>query len=75
MRPCEERRRELAKNTPDYLTSHDLATMCQPDGWFDRVQRNRTHRYCVDEFGGRIGDYGQVVEEVSAINCSKWNNI
>lgn len=77
-RPCERRRRELIENPPAYkLTSHDLRTMCQPDGWFDRVQRNDTHFYCADQFGEPIGDYGEIlgdsVEERKnpAINCSE----
>lgn len=73
-RPCEVRRTELAKNLPSYLTSHDLGTMCQPDGWFNRVQRNQSHFYCVDEFGVKIDRFGE--EAVpgggkQTINCSK----
>lgn len=77
-RPCEERRQELlAKNLPNYLASHDLATMCQPDGWYDRVQRNETHEYCVDKYGIPIEGYGQLLFEegmdsnATRINCSK----
>lgn len=63
------------KNLPNYLTSHDLKIMCQPDGWYDRVQRNETHEYCVDQYGVSINGYGQLRQEqegnATTINCSK----
>lgn len=71
-RECERHREKLRlQGSLKYLSSHDWETMCQPDGYFNRVQRNETHFYCADKFGIQIGNYGQFVEEQANIDCSK----
>lgn len=70
-RPCEQARNTLSEYALSYLTFTELGNMCQPDGYFNRVQRNETHFYCADKFGEPIEDFGQLVDAVEKINCSE----
>ncbi|XP_059614092.1 uncharacterized protein LOC132260156 [Phlebotomus argentipes] len=46
--------------------------MCQPDGFFARIQRNDTHKFCADKFGMSIRNYNAVLgsEDANTMTCN-----
>lgn len=81
LRECEtkkvERIQEILEYENEGFTILDFEyNICQPDGFYERVQETADHKYCSDPSGNQIEDFIWPKYEIEALtmDCSKFYN-
>lgn len=71
-----ERVQELLQYEAEGFTILDFEyNICQPDGFYQRVQETIERKYCSDPSGNQIEDFSLLKDdpEAATMNCSKFN--